>query len=222
MRTTIVGQSLKLPTGAAAAVAVAALAWATPVAAQTQDPDPRPPVVVEQDAVRVQHPTDPPYGIVREGAWTVTPMLGFGFGGNLENSPLNLGVGAAYNWTSRVSFEGELGFARSADQGIVNRFSSTVVTGNVNALYHFATENTAPYVTVGLGFGHSDADIDTLGLTALDTNNTSLMVNFGGGVKTRLGENVNLRLGIRYFNGADLVPDFWRPYAGLTFILGPR
>jgi opacity protein-like surface antigen len=187
--------------------------------APAQDPQTQAPVQVERedDAVtmRVQHPTPPPTGIVETGAWTVTPMLGFGFGGNLENSPMALGVAAAYNWTPRVSFEGELGYARSARQGVIDPFTSGVTTGNVNALYHFSANNWAPYATVGLGFGHA-----TNTPFGVDASNTALMLNFGGGLQTSLGENVNLRTGVRYYNGNDFVPSFWRPYVGLNFIVG--
>lgn len=160
-----------------------------------------------------------PTGIVDPGTWTVTPMLGFGFGGNLENSPLALGVATAYNWTPRVSFEGELGYARSASQGVLTPFDANVTTGSVNALYHFSAENWAPYGTVGLGFGHATTDFSPAEF-GVDPASTVLMVNFGGGVKTRIGDRVNFRTGVRYYNGNDLVPSFWRPYVGLTFSLG--
>ena len=166
--------------------------------------------------IRAQHPTPPPVGIVEQGTWTVTPALGFGFGGNLENSPLALGIATAYNWTPRVSVEGEFGYARSAQQGVLDPFTSGITTGNVNALYHFATENWAPYATIGLGFGHAHDAPDLV-----DANRTALMLNFGGGAKTALGERTNLRFDLRYYNGNDFVPSFWRPSVGLTFNLGP-
>jgi len=176
-------------------------------------------VTAEADEDRVtiqaQHPTPPPTGIVEQGAWTVTPMLGFGFGGNLENSPLALGFATAYNWTPRVSVEGELGYARSARQGVIDPFTSGITTGNINALYHFSTENWAPYATVGLGFGHASDAPDLI-----DASRTTMMLNFGGGVKTAIGERTNLRIGARYYNGNDFVPSFWRPYVGLTFAVG--
>jgi opacity protein-like surface antigen len=162
-----------------------------------------------------------PLGIVEQGAWTVTPMVGFSFGGNLENSPLSLGLATAYNWTPRVSIEGELGHLRRAEQGVFPRFQGGVTTGNVNALYHFAAGNWAPYGTIGLGFAHSNADVDPfLNIGAAVPDRTVLTVNFGGGMKARVADNVNFRAGVRYFNGAELVPDFWRPYAGLSFIFG--
>jgi len=191
-------------------LAVALCLPANAAAQVTTDPDP---------AVVIQHPTPPPTGIVEPGQWTVTPMLGFGFGGNLENSPLALGMATAYNWTDRVSFEGELGYTRSATQGVVTPFDANVVTGSINALYHFAAENWAPYATVGLGFGHADTDLDPFEM-GLDDTRTALMLNFGGGVKTRIGDRTNFRAGLRYFNGNDLVPDFWRPYVGLSFLVG--
>jgi opacity protein-like surface antigen len=164
-------------------------------------------------------PTAPPIEIVEPGAWTITPYLGTSFGGNLENSPLSLGFASAYNWTPRVAFEGELGYLRRAQQGVPIAFDTNVLTGNLNVLYHFAADNFAPYATVGLGFGHARADWAPLGLP--DETSTELMLNYGGGVKMQVADRTNLRLGLRYFNGNDLVPDFWRPYVGLTFNLGP-
>lgn len=197
-----------------------ALALLLPAAAAAQQGGTVTTNETEEVAVQIQHPTPAPRGIVQQGAWTMTPQLGFGFGGNLENSPLSLGIGAAYNWTPRVSFEGELGHTRSARQGVLNPVNGSITTGSVNALYHFATANTAPYATVGLGFGHLNTD--TSALTAInDASRTAMMLNFGGGVKTNPGDRTKLRVGMRYYNGSDLVPSFWRPYAGLTFVMGP-
>lgn len=198
----------------AAPLALALLFSPALASAQVTEPAPAQPA-----AEPIQHPTPPPVGIVESGAWTVTPLLGFGFGGNLENSPLAIGIATAYNWSPRVSFEGELGYTRSATQGVITPFDASVTTGSVNALYHFSAENWAPYATIGLGFGHANTDLTPLEM-GIDANNTALMVNFGGGLKTRLGERVNLRTGMRYYNGNDLVPSFWRPYVGLTFSLG--
>jgi opacity protein-like surface antigen len=205
----------RIRTAIIAAPLALALALFSPAVASAQVTEPGQPQPV---ADPIQHPTPPPTGIVEPGIWTVTPMLGFAFGGNLENSPLNLGIATAYNWTPRVSFEGELHYTRSATQGVVAPFDAGVTTGGINALYHFAAEDWAPYATIGLGFGHANTDFQP-GFE-VDANNTTLMVNFGGGVKTRIGDRTNFRAGLRYYNGNDLVPSFWRPYVGLTFLLG--
>jgi hypothetical protein len=205
---------MRIRTAILAAPLAFALALGTPAIAAAQVTEPAP----AQPAEPIQHPTPPPVGIVEPGAWTVTPMLGFGFGGNLENSPLNIGIATAYNWTTRVNFEGELHYTRSATQGVIDPFDAGITTGGINALYHFAAEGWAPYATVGLGFGHANTDFAP-GFD-VDASNTTLMVNFGGGMKTRIGDRTNFRAGVRYYNGNDLVPSFWRPYVGLTFILG--
>lgn len=201
-------------TTAAVLAPLALVLWLfSPVVATAQEPqEPADPGIAQQPL------TPAPIGIVEEGAWTLTPHLGFGFGGNLENSPLNVGLAGAYNWTPRVGFEGELGYLRAGRQGVPTQFDTSVFTGNFNVLYHFAVENIAPYGTVGLGFGRANVDFTPIGF-AEDTS-TELMLNFGGGVKANLTDNVNFRAGIRYFNGSDLVPDFWRPYVGLSFVMG--
>jgi hypothetical protein len=208
----------RVRTAIIAAPLALALALFAPAAVSAQVTEPGQQPVGQQPADPIQHPTPPPVGIVEAGTWTVTPMLGFAFGGNLENSPLNVGVATAYNWTPRVSFEGELHYTRSATQGVVSPFDAGVTTGGINALYHFSAEGWAPYAALGLGFGHANTDFAP-GFE-VDANNTTLMVNFGGGVKTRLGDRTNFRAGLRYYNGHDLVPSFWRPYVGLTFLLG--
>jgi opacity protein-like surface antigen len=217
---------------------VVALWLFAPMAAAAQQPqepqpappqqEPPPPQDQDEEEVEVQvpQPRDPllvdgPAHIVQPGAWTLTPFLGTSFGGNLQNSPLSLGLAGAYNWTSRVAFEGELGYLRAAEQGVAPRFRSSVFTGNVNALYHFvpadAAQNWAPYATIGLGFGRTSPEVTIDPF--LDPAQTVMTLNAGGGVKTRIADRANLRLGMRYFNGSDLVPSFWRPYVGLTFIM---
>ena len=113
----------------------------------------------------------------------------------------------------------EGGYTRSARQGVVNPFNAGVTTGGVNALYHFSANNWAPYGTLGLGFGHANTDFSAAQL-GVDASTTTMMVNFGGGMKTRIGERTNFRVGLRHYNGNDLVPSFWRPYVGLTFVVG--
>lgn len=44
----------------------------------------------------------------------------------------------------------------------------------------------------------------------------------GGGVERTLTDSVAFRGDLRYFFGADLVPDFWRLSAGLSFGFGGR
>jgi opacity protein-like surface antigen len=213
---------------AAVAPAVLALALAFPSVAAAQQPQPEPqqePVAEPaepqvQPPVTVQHPTPPPRGIVQEGAWTLSPMLGAGLFADTDNG-VALGLGAAYNWTPRVSFEGELGYTRTSI-GVAQPLNANLTTASVNALYHLSAGNVAPYGTVGIGIGHANRGANPFTDVQLaDANRTSAMFNWGGGLKAPVGERVNLRVGVRHFSGHDLVPNYWRPYVGLTFNLGP-
>jgi len=48
------------------------------------------------------------------------------------------------------------------------------------------------------------------------------VVNFGGGVERRINDRIGFRGDLRYFFGGDLVPDYWRLGAGLTFAVHGR
>jgi hypothetical protein len=203
--------------------AVLGLALLVPSISSAQDPQQEPFAVAEpaeqQPPIQVPHPTPAPRGIVQEGAWTLSPMLGAGMGGDAHTG-LALGLGAAYNWTPRVSFEGELGYNRTS-VGALQQLDANLVTANVNTLYHFSAGNFAPYATVGIGLGHANRGADPFDTQLAAANRTSAMFNWGGGLKTPVGDRANLRVGLRHFSGHDLVPNYWRPYVGLTFNLGP-
>lgn len=170
--------------------------------------------------------------VVDVNRWNVTAFIGPGFGADLNNSPLSLGAAAAYNFTSRFALEGEFGYTRGAQQGVLFNLNTGVTSLSANAIYHFGEAGWVPYGAFGLGMLHGSTDlsnITTLGLTSaqltalgLDTNGgtTALGVNLGGGVKRRLSDRVNFRGDLRYFSGRDLAPSFWRAYAGLGFLIG--
>jgi opacity protein-like surface antigen len=172
-----------------------------------------------QPAAAIAQVSPVPGEVVEEGMWSITPFLGVGFGGNLEDSPLTLGFAAGYNVTPRIGVEGEFSYVRAAGQGVPITFDTSVYTFSGNVLYHFAAEQVAPYVTLGIGLGHARADLEGL-FVDVDETSTEFALNFGGGVKANMGANLRFRGDVRYFNGNDLVPDFWRAYAGLQFLLG--
>jgi hypothetical protein len=202
---------------------VLGLALAIPGAASAQDPQ-NERVVVNQPVdtaqqPQLQHPTPAPTGIVQQGAWTISPVIGAGMAADFDGAALALGVGAAYNWTPRVSFEGELGYARTSF-GNIQPLNTNFTTASVNALYHFGAGNFAPYGTVGLGLGHANRGAHPNDAALANASRTGAMFNWGGGVKAPIGDRTNLRVGIRHFTGHDLVPNYWRPYVGVTFNMG--
>jgi opacity protein-like surface antigen len=163
---------------------------------------------------------------VPPGHWSVTPSIALGFGGEVDGAGFGFGVDAGYNWSSRVSFEGSFLILPSVGsnefEGVVD-VDSTVWNLAGNVLYHFSQRPFMPYVAAGLGVGHATADIDfAVPGFDLDESSSSLIVNFGAGVKRQLGARTNFRADLRYFTGGDVVPDFWRLGLGIGFDLGRR
>ncbi len=190
---------------------VAALAIAAPASAQPA-------------ATPAAAPTGSP------GQWTVTPFAGFGFSGDLDGATGALGVAGGYIWSDRIQFEAEFNWLPSSENSGLVEVDSNVwqMTGNV--LYRFnGRNNWSPYAAAGIGFGHAgvDVDVDEDGfddplLDDFDASSTEFVANFGGGVERSVSDRVAFRGDLRYFFGADLVPDFWRLSAGLSFGFGSR
>ena len=154
--------------------------------------------------------------------WSVTPFLGtsMGVGDPAIDDSLGGGVAAAYDWTSNLGFEAELGHVFDvAGETDALDWSITNVSGNV--LYHFDVRRFTPYATFGLGFEHSGVDVKDGESLALNPGSaTEISFNFGGGVKYPLTRRLLARGDLRRFSANDLAPDYWRLYGGLTFRVG--
>jgi opacity protein-like surface antigen len=153
-------------------------------------------------------------------SWTITPFLqtSAGVSAGSDNS-LGLGVAGAYDLTSNLGFEGELGhlFDVAGDDANVDW---SVTNVSANAIYHFDVKHVTPYATFGLGFEHSSVSVknpDVLALTI--PSSTEVAYNFGGGVKYRFNDTLIVRADLRRFQAIDLAPDYWRLYGGLMFSL---
>jgi opacity protein-like surface antigen len=95
------------------------------------------------------------------------------------------------------------------------------LTGNL--LYHFAPRPFRPYGAIGIGFGHSSAETPSgTFVNGVSVSSNEFVVDFGGGIERSIRENILFRGDLRYFFGGDLVPDYWRLSAGLTFAVGNR
>ncbi len=197
------------------------------------------PAAFAQTAPATPAPAD--VSFITPGTWNVTAFVGPGFGGGLQSSALSLGAALGYNWTSRLAFEGEFGYARESNSTLLNTTSNTE-TFSGNALYYFMNRGYAPYVTFGLDVLHGSATANgvaagattttvgtpvgtttttTTAPLSLSNSNTDFGINLGAGVKARLNQTVRFRGDLRYFNGGNL-PSFWRLYGGLTFALGQQ
>jgi OmpA-OmpF porin, OOP family len=152
----------------------------------------------------------------------LTPFLGFGLGFSggegLDDGSFLLGVAGAYNFTTMLAVEGELGIIPDI-AGDSSDVDISVQTFSVNGVYHFETRSkVVPYATLGLGFGRTSADFSNLA----DNSSTEFAVNLGGGVKYPINDRLAVRGDLRYFNVNDENPNFWRIYGGVTFRLGQR
>jgi opacity protein-like surface antigen len=182
-------------------------------------------ILVLAGAAEAQTRTDPaqpsptaPQALDAEAeAFNLTPFVGFGFAGNLENTPGSFGVALGYGLSPRVGIEGDLYFAPGGEQGVVTPFDTSVWSLSANVLYHFlGNEDFTPYAATGLGFLSGDADAENLTPLVTDDTSTVLAWNFGGGIKTAMNDRWGVRGDLRYFNGDDFAPDHWRLYAGVV------
>jgi opacity protein-like surface antigen len=156
-----------------------------------------------------------------ESVWTVTPFIGAGFGGDIEDKTANLGVAAAYNWTPRLAIEGELAYSGEGADNDFFEFGTSLWTFSGNAIYHFTgNDRFLPYATAGLGLMHTSFDVEVGNSEVADGSNSELAVNLGAGLKTHLTRRAHLRGDIRFFNGGDVDDNFWRAYAGVLLMLG--
>ncbi|MGE0449352.1 MAG: outer membrane protein [Vicinamibacterales bacterium] len=152
------------------------------------------------------------------GYWTVTPFVGLGFSGDLDGGTAVLGGAAGYVWNPRISFEGEFSILPSSENSGLVEVDSTVWALTGNLLYHFTGREWVPYAAAGLGIGRATVDVNGSSvLDNFDTASTKVIANFGGGVERLIANNVGFRGDLRYQFGADLVPDYWRATAGITF-----
>lgn len=147
-------------------------------------------------------------------AFNLTPFIGAGFSGNLENVPVAFGAALGYGWSPRLVFEGEVYFAPNAKQGVISEFDTSVWALSANVLYHFVNQSdrATPYVVTGLGVLTGDAEVSP----NIDDTSSVLSWNFGAGVKTAMSRRWGLRADLRYFTGDDFAPDHWRIYGGVV------
>jgi opacity protein-like surface antigen len=148
--------------------------------------------------------------------FSLTPFIGLGFSGDLENAPASFGVALGWALSPRLSLEGDLSFAPGGEQGLITEFDTSLWSLSGNVLYHFLPPERefTPYVAGGLGILSGDADVEDVTDVVDDDTSTVFAWNFGGGVKTAMSERWGLRADVRFFNGDDFAPDHWRVYAG--------
>jgi len=161
---------------------------------------------------------------LQTGQWTVTPVVGTAFSGDVDSPTVVLGVAGGYNWSPKISFEGEFNVLPSSEQTGVVELDTRVwnITGNM--LYRFSgNSHFVPYGAIGLGVGHGSANVKNTGdplLNSVSTSSNALVVNFGGGLERSLNDAIKVRGDLRYFFGGDLVASYWRFGIGVSFNVG--
>ena len=149
---------------------------------------------------------------------TVTPFLSTTFGSS-EGLGGSIGLGAAvgYDVTRNLGFEGEVAHAFDALGNDAN-LDASITTYSVNGVYHFDVRHVTPYATFGLGLEHVGRSVKNPDPAALyPASSTEVAYNFGGGVKYAVSERFLARADLRRFQSADLSPDYWRLYGGLSW-----
>ncbi len=147
------------------------------------------------------------------GSYDLTPFLGVSFGGDADGGSFAIGGAVAYNYSTRLAFEGELALLTNATDD-TSAVDVRVLTFTGNALYRFNTRTRfAPYAAVGIGLGRTSFQAPA----GSDSTSTDLAFNVGGGVKAEWQERIMFRADLRFFQLADISPSFWRLYGGISF-----
>ncbi|MFO7982374.1 MAG: OmpA family protein [Desulfuromonadales bacterium] len=132
---------------------------------------------------------------IREGAWTLSPMVGslnFDSDENLDNSALyNVGIG--YNFTDHWAGEFMAGFSETSPEngsGNINVYS-----GRADILYHFTPENAATfYAALGAGM----FQYDPRGALSSAGEDEDLLFNYGLGLKAMISDTAGFRFDARH------------------------
>jgi opacity protein-like surface antigen len=164
----------------------------------------------------------------------ITPFVGFNFGGDSANCPsltdcdtkrLNVGVSIGAMGTA-VGFEEDISYAKNffgetpgGDNSVFSAMSNLVIGVGVGPV--------RPYVLGGVGLVRTRVFSLTGSITNLDSGNTALGYDLGGGITGMFGRHVGLRGDIRLFRTMKDVDlsffaneklEFWRGSLGLAFV----
>jgi hypothetical protein len=133
----------------------------------------------------------------------VSPLVGYNFGGdagcptidNCEDKNLNVGL-ALGAMNAVVGFEQEFAFARDFF-GEAPGLSSNVVTITSSFMINPKLGPVRPYVLIGLGL--IKTRVELTGSEILETNNSHLGWDAGGGLMVFFGDHVGIRVDVRRF-----------------------
>lgn len=126
---------------------------------------------------------------IRPGSFTLTPQLSyFIFDNDADlNDDILPSLGFGYNYTKNWAVELVAGYTDTKNESSGN--DADVLLYKADVLYHFLPDNTfVPYLAAGVGGITIDGDND----------DTDLIANWGGGIKTFLTDQLALRGDVRH------------------------
>jgi opacity protein-like surface antigen len=134
----------------------------------------------------------------------VSPLIGYNFGGSsgcpaideCEDKNLNAGV-AIGTMGAFLGFEVEAAYAKDFF-GEAPGINSNVLTVMGNIMFVPNLHPFRPYLLTGLGLVRTNVDLTPSGV--LDSSNSNLGWNIGGGLMIFFGDHVGIRGDIRYFH----------------------
>ncbi len=151
---------------------------------------------------------------MKPGAVSVSPFIGgYVFEGNQDfDNAMTYGLGIGYNLTKEWGIEAVLNHVDSGYDYFGKRDLNAYMY-RLDGLYHFnITDRFVPYIAAGVG----GIDVNP-GYLASDHD---AMVNYGGGIKYFLTENLALRGDVRHVVSFDSTHHNLLYTAGLTFLFG--
>ncbi len=153
---------------------------------------------------------------VRPETWSITPFVGgytFDGGQRLETKPV-YGLRAGYEMSRRWGVEGVFDYVATK---LTSGGNAEAYGYRLDGLYHFMPESRlVPFLAAGIG-GTS--------ISKPDKDETSPILNYGGGVKYSVSENWDLRGDIRHilvFDKIDKVFSNLEYTVGLTYLFGAK
>ncbi|MBW6484923.1 MAG: outer membrane beta-barrel domain-containing protein [Syntrophobacterales bacterium] len=130
---------------------------------------------------------------VKAGSLSITPYIGgYRFEGNMdvENGPV-FGLRGGYNFTKNAGLEGYFHYVKAEFKGVAGNPDMKLLGYGIDGLYHFLPGNRlVPFLAAGVGMTHYDPEI-------MNSRN-KLTINYGGGLKYFLTDNVALRADLRH------------------------
>jgi OOP family OmpA-OmpF porin len=140
---------------------------------------------------------------------------GFFSGDRFMGDNPGTGLRVTYNFTEMFGMEGSLGFIPISSLTIFDGFTyvrldSRAIFYNADAVVHLYNSRVVPFAAGGVGgmtFRFSETSSNPYGWWGRSRSDTFLAVNFGGGVKVFMTDNIGLRFdvrGYRIFTDGDL------------------